>query len=462
MLHDRPRRLRGTTLLIVIPALALMACAPAAKQPPPSAAAPAGPGASTGVPPAATPSRAPIIPAAANALIAVGRTGAPDLEVLEANSGHSFLTLPLGAPDPTWGHVLSTSRDGKSTIVRNDVLEDTGSSRELRLDGEWRLPTIGQDPIPGGRSSDGSTYVLVQPRTDPYATSTAPSRFAVIRAPIPPSVAPLQLLRVIELPGAFEYDTMSANGSILYVIEHLDDQAGGAYQVRSIDTASGRMDDVPVVDKANIDETMAGHPITQLRQDDGMVYTLYRGTEHPFVHALSSTDKWALCIDLPATGQDDATAADDWALTTAGSGKPIFAINATLGLVSEFDRSELAVKRLATFPKEAAAAPRMVLAKFGHVPGGPLGHRAAVTPSGGTIVAGGRDGLVGVRSKDLSVSWRALPDEAIRAVGMTTDGSAAYVLTGSGRIVALSTTDGSVLGDVPGGAFDRLVAVLGG
>ncbi len=460
MQHDRPPRPRLLAATIAGTAIfAIAACAPAAKQPASAAPVPSAPSPTTASP--STPSPAAAIPAAANALIAVGRTGAADLEVLEANSGHSFMTLPAGAPDPTWGHLLSTARDGAATIVRNEVLEDPSSDRELRLDGGWQLPTIGQDPIPGGRSADGSTVVLVQPRSDPYSRSTTPSRFAVIRAPIPPSVAPLELARIIDLPGAFEFDTLSADGAILYVVEHLDAQAGSAYEVRSVDTASGRMDDAPVVDKRNIDETMAGHPITQLRQDDGMVYTLYRGTEHPFVHALSSIDKWALCIDLPATGQDDAAAADDWALTTAASGKPIFAVNATLGLVVEFDRSELAVKHLATLPMQASAAPRIVLAKFGHVPAGPFGRRAAVTPSGGTIVAGGRDGLVAVRSKDLSLAWRALDGESIRAVGMISDGSATYALTGSGRIVALSTVDGSVLGDVPGGGFDRLVAVMG-
>jgi hypothetical protein len=103
-----------------------------------------------------------------------------------------------------------------------------------------------------------------------------------------------------------------------------------------------------------------------------------------------------------------------------------------------------------------------VLAKFGNEPGGPLGRRAAVTPDGGTIVAGGRDGLLGVAAKDLSVAWRALPGEAIRGVGLAQHGPTAYVLLGSGRIVAVSTVDGSVLGSVPGTGYDRLVAVLGG
>jgi hypothetical protein len=461
MQHDRTRRLPAASLLIVGPALALAACAPAAQRPSPTDAPP------TAVPPAASapavrPSRPPAIPDRVNALMAVGRAGRTDLEVIEATSGHSFMTVPLGAPDPTWGRVLSTSTDGAGTVVRNEVLEDTGSTRELRLDGQWQLPTIGRDLLPGGRSADGSTLVLVEPRTDPYASSNASSRFAVIRAPVPPSIAPLELARIIELPGSFDFDTLSASGSILYVIEHLDDQAGGAYQVRSVDVATGRMDAVPVANKSDIDEAMAGHPITQQRQPDGMVYTLYRGTEHPFVHALSSTDKWAICIDLPATGQADAAAADDWALTSAANGRSVFAVNATLGLVAEIDPSELAIRRQGTFGETSTAAPRIVLAKFGNAPTAPLGRRAVTAPNGETIVAGGRTGLVGLRTDDFSVAWRALPGESIRAVGSTADGAAAYALTGSGRIVAVAVSDGEILGDVPGGGFDRLAAIMGG
>lgn len=71
------------------------------------------------------------------------------------------------------------------------------------------------------------------------------------------------------------------------------------YQVRSIDVATGRMDDAVVVDKANTGEEMAGRPVIQLRRADGMVLTLDRGAEHPFIHALSSRERWAICIDLP-------------------------------------------------------------------------------------------------------------------------------------------------------------------
>jgi hypothetical protein len=463
MPHDPRRRLTGVGLLIVVPSLAFAACAPAATAPSPSAR----PAAHL---PSAAPAANPTSPAEArlpdafNALLAVGRWGAANFEVIEATSGHSFLRLPVGAPDASWGHVLSTSTADGSTIVRTLVVEETSDARELRIPGDWQLPTVGLDPVPAGRSADGSTFVLAEPRTDPYATSTTSSRFAVIHAPVPPAVGPLELGRIIEVPGPLDFDALSPDGSVLYVVEHLDDVAGGAYQVRSIDTATGRMDDVPLADKRNVDEAMAGRPITQLRTDGGMIYTLYRGTEHPFVHALHSAEKWALCIDLPATGQADADAASDWALTPVPGSRNVFAVNATLGLVSEIDPDDLSIRRQATLPaaQASAAGPRIVLAQFGNEPGGPLGRRAAVTPNGDTIVAGGRDGLVGVAVKDLSVAWRALPGEAIRGVGLAQRGTTAYVLLASGRIVAVSTADGSVLGSVPGDDYDRLVAVLGG
>ncbi len=106
--------------------------------------------------------------------------------------------------------------------------------------------------------------------------------------------------KIVQLNGSFEYDALSPDGTSLYVVEHLAGPPDGHYQVRAIDTATGTLRDGVVVDKANLNEPMAGYPIAQLRRSNGFVFTLYRGAEHPFIHALSSADGWALCIDLPA------------------------------------------------------------------------------------------------------------------------------------------------------------------
>ena len=148
MPNDRRRRLTGVGLLIVAPSLAFAACAPAASAPSPSAR-----------PAAAAPSAAPAanptspaearLPDAFNALLAVGRSGAANLEVIEATSGHSFLRLPVGAPDASWGHVLRPRPPDGSTIVRTLVVEETSDARELRIDGDWRSPGRRSGPDPG-------------------------------------------------------------------------------------------------------------------------------------------------------------------------------------------------------------------------------------------------------------------------------------------------------------------------
>ena len=74
-----------------------------------------------------------------------------------------------------------------------------------------------------------------------------------------------------------------------------DTDAGGRYQVRAIDLPAGTLRDGVIVDKTNVDEVMAGYPLAQVRRADGGVFTLYRGTEHPLIHALNSVEGWALC-----------------------------------------------------------------------------------------------------------------------------------------------------------------------
>ena len=110
---------------------------------------------------------------------------------------------------------------------------------------------------------------------------------------------------------------MSPDGSILYVAEHVPGPLAGRYQVRAVDTATGKMRDAIIVDKRNVDEEMAGWPVDQEARPDGVVLTLYRGAEHPFVHALQSIEAWAVCIDLPTRGMENAQASTDWGVVDA-------------------------------------------------------------------------------------------------------------------------------------------------
>jgi DNA-binding beta-propeller fold protein YncE len=433
-----------------------------------STASPATP-ARTGVDKAASPApsprfcSSPDVPAAGDlpGILLVGRSGSSDLELVVANTGESVMHLPAGAMDSAWGRLVTAKADTVGTIVRDVAAEDSSSGPVLDVKGRWRLPTIGSDRAPVGVSADGSTFVLVS--ADPPATT---SRFAVVQHvdgtdPTRTRTAPLRLTKVIELPGSFEFDAVSPDGSILYVAQHLESPPG-AYQVRAVDVTTGKLRDGVIVDKRNVDETMAGWPVGQMRRPDGVVLTLYRGAEHPFIHALNTIDAWAVCIDLPSAGASDTAAAADWGIAADPAGGSVYAVNATLGVAAEINATELTLKRSALLRTASTGGstggPSIVLAKFGHDEVGAAG-RVVVAPDGKSVWATGANGLVAIATRDLSVSRRMLGGTAVDGVAIAPDGSTVYALLRSGgRIVALDAASGRTLGNVPGDGFDRLMA----
>jgi hypothetical protein len=424
-----------------------------------SAAVVGSPGPSRSSSPIATAQSSPAAARPPDAWLVVGRHGEPGVEVVQARTGEQDYELPLGAPtDPKWGElVVATSDGGKTTVQSLVVQPGLGGGRRV-VDGRWRLPTIGNDPVPVGVSLDGSTVVLVED-TDDSARST--SRFLVLdrsqmflNSPHPAAV------QVVELAGSFEFDALSPNGRVLYVVEHLSSGPAGHYQVRAVDLPAGTLRPDVIVDKAKIGEAMAGWPIAQLRAPDGRVFTLYRGAEHPFIHALSTAEGFAVCIDLPIGDRGlEEDRVIDWGLAASPDWRSVFAVNATVGQAVEIDPTELAIRHETAI--EPIAQDRIVLAKFGHIEGGPVGRRVVVSADGLMAYAAGADGIVAIKTDDLSVAARFPTDSAVRAIGLTPDGATLFALLGDGgRIVALDTTSGKVIGEVAGRGYDRLLAVM--
>jgi hypothetical protein len=430
-------------IIAVFAAIAIAACS--GKAPPsvaPSAAV---------APPAAVASQS--LPSSDDSGLMIGRSGDDGLQLILAGSGERIFAVPAGVPGRDWSELVSAAVTGTSTTIRDLKLPEMESSSQT-IDGTWKLPTVGLDPTPVGVSDDGHTIVLVEAGSTPdTSTATRVSRFAIVdrAATAPP--------RFVELAGAFEYDTLSPNGSILYVVEHLPGPPDGHYQVRALDTATGVLREGAVADKNEGDEAMAGWPIAQVRRPDGMVFTLYRGAEHPFIHALSSVDAWALCIDLPAIGTNDATAASDWGLTATIDGRSIIAANATLGVAVDITLPDLAIRRSASFAPSASNV--ISLAKFGHDAGGQVGRRLVASPSGSVIYAAGAGGIVSLATSDLSLKGRFLEGVPVDAMAVTVDGGTVYALIhAGGRIVRLDASSGRIVGEVPGDGFDRLAAVV--
>ncbi len=370
--------------------------------------------------------------------------------ILASTQERMFDFLPLGVPiDARWGRMITTEQIGGKTVVRNLVVQPGWGGTSNTIDGAWRLPTIGPDPVPVGVSADGITVVLVE---DGKLAADGLTRFAIFDQGV------LNPARIVELHGRFDYDALSPDGKTLYVVEHLDSDAGGVYQVRAVDVASGTLKDGVIADKRNLDEQMAGYPLAQVRRADGIVLTLYRGREHPFIHALNTVEGWAVCIDLPATRAHDDAAAADWGLAQSPDGSSVYAVNATLGLVEEVDPTQQTVRRSTSVQPLAGSG--IVLAKFGHQESGPAGRRVVVGPTGRTIYAAGAGGILAIDATTLEASDRLIPGKAVESLAVTPDGGTLYALLRDGHIVKLDAATGTLLATVPGDGYDRLVAVV--
>ena len=394
-----------------------------------------------------------------DAWLVVGRRGQPGLEVILASTAERDYELPNAVADETWGHLISADPDGTRTTIKYLIVQPGFDGTQTTIEGAWRLPTIGLDPTPVGVSVgaenwlNSATVVLVEDRA--ADAPRASTRLAILRhTPVGEPVS-----KVIELAGSFEYDAISPEGSKLYVVEHLPGAVEGRYQVRLVDVATGVLQEAIVADKRNLEEAMAGWPIAQVRRPDGLVLTLYRGPEHPFIHALNTREGWAVCIDLPAVRAHDAAAALDWGLAAAPDGRAIFAVNSTLGLAVDVDPGELSVRR--TVAVQPLAAGSIVLAKFGHQDAGPAGRRVVVAPDGRTIYAAGAAGILAIDATRLAETHRYLEGTAVASLGLNLDGRTIFALdAASGSIVGLDAASGAVLGRVPADGFDRLLAVV--
>ena len=450
---SRRSAIAATVALITI---SIAACASAAAP----SASPSKPAVAASAQPVAAAAATPATDGIPSATLLLRMTGGSDWQMVEAETGRSIFAIPAGTPSDDWHRLVSVTDAGAETVVTDSPPEPGLGGPELRIPGRWRLPTLGTDPRPVGRSTDGSTIVLVEAaEASSKAAAAATSRFAIVEHRSDGHLstvgdADLALARVVELRGTFDYDTMSPDGRILYVVEHLDADRGGHYQVRAIDVPTGVMRDAVIVDKANPDERMAGYPIAQVRRTDGGVFTLYDGPEHPFIHALQSREAWALCIDLPAGA---ATHRTGWGLTASVDQTSLFAVNASAGVAVDVDPSQYAVRRWAEL--STAAAPAIRLAKFGHTDVGAVGRTVVLAPDGSRLLAASPTGITVLSTADLHEIRRDLAGVAVASVGLVPDGSLGFALTDDGRVVAFDPATGHVLGDVGGGPWAELVAV---
>ncbi len=196
----------------------------------------------------------------------------------------------LSAPG---GDVSYSTDSGKHTTLLIERARYGGVLRKRRIDGTFSLPAVAYDGSPGGLSADGRTLVLISPRTRYPRRHTT---FAVVDA------RTLRVRGQIGLKGDFSFDAISPNGRLMYLVKYARDF--GEYEVRAYDLRTRHLFAEPIVDPSEPDEEMYGVPVTRATSADGRwAYTLYDSREHPFVHALDTQGRTAVCIDLDDVGK---------------------------------------------------------------------------------------------------------------------------------------------------------------
>ncbi len=268
--------------------------------------------------------------------VEVGPGGPTDqLAQLKPGDGSLERKTPAGVPSPDWKTLYTVTVTGEQrTTVTALNLSDGSTLRSTTFNGQFKLPLIDSGSRLGGLSQSGKTLVLSEGLSRQPRQSV--SRFAILDTSALESPP-----RLLELPGQFEYDVVSADGTNLFLIEHLpaSNPAGGAgkYQVRVYDLAANRLIAEPVVEKGEQETVMEGYGGAQVISSDGeWVFTVYRNSSHgPFVHGLNTKLRQAACLNLPTLNKENEAAALNWSLAMNQSGSSLYVVNPVLGQVVE-------------------------------------------------------------------------------------------------------------------------------
>ncbi len=183
---------------------------------------------------------------------------------------------------------------GSTTFVKAVRVGDGRMLGHLTMHGLYGVPLVAYDGTAGGLTHDGKRLVL---ETE---AGKATTRFAVL------ATRNLRVQQSFSLPGTWAYDALSANGRTLYLIQILPTTGALHYLVRAYDLGLHRLAEGAVADKSE-QGAMTGYPLSRVSSADGTwAYTLYqRQGAQPFIHALNTRDRVAVCIDLDWKGNPD-------------------------------------------------------------------------------------------------------------------------------------------------------------
>jgi hypothetical protein len=253
----------------------------------------------------------------------------------------------------------------------------------------------------------------------------------------------------LNLHGNFEPEAFSTDGRSLFLIQYLPATAPDHYRVMELDLASEKIFRVASPDKVP-PSSMQGTRLQQVwAPDRSVLYTLYTnqvssGAPLTFVHVLNLEEKWAHCIDLPASFGSSRPNAK--AMVGSADGKRLYVTDADAQLIATINTSRFAVR--ATDLTDVPA------------PQGDQPASASLSPDGTLYVSGG-DLVTAFDIGTMTAAPGWTSDSPILDEGLSPDGTILFLSTAHG-IEARDPGTGTSLGTARLAGAGVLLAVSAG
>jgi hypothetical protein len=212
-------------------------------------------------------------------------------------------------PDPLFGWDGVTAPGGavryvaladwkQSTMLATIRVKDGKVNGFGSFKGTLGIPQVTWDGTKDGLSADGRRLVLASYSPRAYSLRTT---FLVV------DTKTMKALRRIELPGHWAFDAVSRDGKTIFALQY-GAPGSGHYAVRAIDAVTGAVVPGAIVDQREPDEEMLGSPMTRTwSANHAWAYTLYAKPDGTaFVHGLDTSNRKAVCLDLPWKGVEDS------------------------------------------------------------------------------------------------------------------------------------------------------------
>jgi DNA-binding beta-propeller fold protein YncE len=173
--------------------------------------------------------------------------------------------------------------------------------------------------------------------------------------------------------------------------------------------------------------------------DGQWLFSLYINAQTgPFIHALNLTNRFALCIDLPLTAQEQKAKSATWSLTLTPDGKTLYAANGELGVVSAISVDALRVVKTTRFAVgDAANNPLQTVAHWAVPSAEAKGTQggSALTRDGRTLYVLGFHGLFSLSTADLTLRSHQFATWPLASIAVSLDGRFLYLLRADGPAI---------------------------